>query len=575
MKNKFKRILLLVLILLTSFTLIGCDKKLKEVVDNEEFNLFLDEAFVELLGIDPLVINYMLKYPEKLGIDNSTVLPYSYTKEDDEEHFEILKNLKNRLLEFDDKELSVSQILTKKVFLDALESDISLEGFYGYKTVLDLSDGIQAMLPYQLTVYRFNTETDIDNYLDYIRCLKESFENAIAYETWRSNNNMGLTDSLIDQIIDQCDELINQEENFLIASFNEKLDEVIFLDEANKTVKKQELLSLLNNEFIEAYTYLKNALIPLKGKITHNGSASNYLKGKEFYEATLRAELGSNLSVLEIEAYFEEKLAELKAWYDENTDTYQDSVSIDLMEGLTLDSLIEFFQTKMEGLFPPLDEEIEYSILTFPEHMQGSTTSAMYFTSPIDEITTEVIYLNPTYVGEVDNTLYLTVAHEGFPGHLYQHVYLKTSNLHNVRKMFSYLAYAEGWTMYIENEIVGFIDEDAKKAFEYKNSAGPLKLCLLDIGIHYHGWSLEVATEYMNENFNLTVNTPEFIYSVILENPMMYAPYMYGYFQVQELKTSFKERLGEEYTDLAFHTALLDIGPAPFSILKEELEKYN
>ena len=168
------------------------------------------------------------------------------------------------------------------------------------------------------------------------------------------------------------------------------------------------------------------------------------------------------------------------------------------------------------------------------------------------------------------------VAHEGFPGHLYQYVYFKNKDTHNVRKVISYLGYTEGWAKYIEIETTDFVDSSAKKALEYRHMANGLLTCLLDIKIHYHGWSIDEAYEVISPFYpGYTKEEFEEWYNAILIMPTIYLPYYYGYFQVQDLKRDFKERLGKKYSDLAFHKAYLDIGPAPFSIVKSELEKYQ
>lgn len=384
-----------------------------------------------------------------------------------------------------------------------------------------------------------------------------------------------IPNSLALAIISQCEDLINQEENFLIGIFNKKLNSLSFLSEEEKISLKDENLNLINNDFINAYKYLKEALVLLKGKTTHNGALCNYPNGKEYYEARFRFNSGTDMTVLELEEYLKAKLNKLIAGYKASKEEYQEKFEINLMEGLEVETLVEYFQSKMEN-FPSLEDEIEYTIFEMSEAMQAIGYAATYSPSPIDANVKEVITINPNFIVEADNILFRTIAHEGFPGHLYQHAYFKNKDTHNVRKVIEYLAYAEGWTTYIENEIVGFVDSSAKKAMEFDNILGVLIICLLDIGIHYHGWDVDQGHEFMMQYYiEFPKEEFETTYNFYLQVPLLDIPYKFGYFQVQDLKADFKERLGENYSDLAFHKAFLDVGPAPFSILKEELEKYN
>jgi len=119
------------------------------------------------------------------------------------------------------------------------------------------------------------------------------------------------------------------------------------------------------------------------------------------------------------------------------------------------------------------------------------------------------------------------------------------------------------------------VDSSAKKAIEYMDTSSSIIICLLDIGIHYHGWDLSEATTFLNNYFQLETSQVEELYNSLLEIPLMYMEYFFTYFQIQDLKTNFKDKMGSDYSDLLFHTILLDIGPAPFSILEEVFENYK
>lgn len=569
-----KKLFLFILITILSFTLISCTKDTNDRIDNVEFNALLDEAFLEFLGTDPLNVNYSLMYPEEYGITDLTVMPYSFLTSELQEDFLDLKDLKNRIIVFSDDTLSNSQILTKKILIDYIDRNLLLENFTGYDAILNSSLGYQLMLPFSLAEYRFDDLADINHYFDYLSTTKDTFENIISYESIRSNSNIGLTDTAIDKIITQCEDLINQEENYLIEVFNQKIDNLSFLTETEKTSLKAENLNLIETDFIDAYIYLKDALVSLKGVVTHNGAICNYLNGMDYYQASFQANIGSDLTIPELEDYLEVKLSRLLINYSLNQSKYNSKFSIDLMEGLEVDNLIEYFKTNMSD-FPLLDIEIEYEVKEMYENMQDSVAAAMYLISPIDTNSKEYIYLNPTSLTDVNNTLFQTVAHESYPGHLFQHVYFKNTDAHDVRKIIDYTGYSEGWAKYIENEVVGMVDSSAKKAIEYMDTSSSIIICLLDIGIHYHGWDLSEATTFLNNYFQLETSQVEELYNSLLEIPLMYMEYFFTYFQIQDLKTNFKDKMGSDYSDLLFHTILLDIGPAPFSILEEVFENYK
>ena len=63
-------------------------------------------------------------------------------------------------------------------------------------------------------------------------------------------------------------------------------------------------------------------------------------------------------------------------------------------------------------------------------------------------------------------------------------------------------------------------------------------------------------------------------YEYILGEPANYLKYYIGYLKFLDLQKYAKKALSENYTDRAFHEAVLRIGPAPFDIIKKYLLDY-
>ena len=68
----------------------------------------------------------------------------------------------------------------------------------------------------------------------------------------------------------------------------------------------------------------------------------------------------------------------------------------------------------------------------------------------MDSVTPYVIYIIPAarYQGL---ELFTTLAHEGFPGHLYQTVSFAENNPSNIRYLVTSSGYVEGWATYVES----------------------------------------------------------------------------------------------------------------------------
>lgn len=567
-----KKTIKLTLLLLLLFTIAGCNKKNK-ISDNQNFNTYLDELFIEFLGNDPYDVNSTLLDPTKYGIEISSVEPYEFNEEADEEYYSSLKEVKNKLLTFKDNVLSEEQQLSKKILLDYIDRKLAFEGLYYYGSNLGSYLGYQAQLPIILAEYRFDDINDINHYFEYLEITKTNFEGIIQFEKEKIALGMGLTDYIIDKVIDQCEAFVNAEENYLIPVFNDKIDKLDFLTDLEKESLKQNNDKLISEDFVGAYNYLVSELRTMKGYTAHNGALANFPEGKKYYEALFRQATGTNMSVLEAKEYLIDKANDVRRNIKSN---YEILYSTDLMQNMDLDELLPFFKTKMDKDFPSLKIDVDYNIKEISESMQENSSPAMYFISPIDANVVEAIYINPLNFNELSNYTYQTLAHEGYPGHLYQNVYLKSSDLPEVRKTLHYVGYSEGWATYVENYVVGYVNKDALAAFELYDSLTYVYLGLLDIGINYEGWSEQQAYDFVSSIFvGITRNESDEMYYDLTEIPTNYLQYYFSYYQVQDLKNSFKEKMGSNYSDKLFHTIYLETGPSSFTILKEQYENYK
>lgn len=558
---------LLSIILILVLVLSGCIKTSQE----KSFEKFLDELFIYFVGDDPMDINFTLYEPDNFKIKEGEV-----TKLTSIDNYDDLERYKNKLLKYD-KLTKKESILTKDILIDYLDRLLAFKPFPYYGTMLESYIGYQAQLPIILAEYRFDDMGDILNYFEYLRVTKDSFAELIAYEKEKAERNMGLPDRLLDKTIASCEEILNSEENFLTPVFNEKIDSLEFLTEFQRKELKETNEELINNDFLGAYEYLREELEKLKGNAKHTGALANFPNGRQYYEVLFQRVTGSDMTVLEAKAFIEKIVTEKMMDYIKNsidyTRVYETTI---FMKDLKRDTLIPFFIKKMKKDFPIIEFEVNYEIKEIHPSMQQYSAPAMYLVSPIDDNRDEVIYVNPLHLEKIGNYMYQTIAHEGFPGHLYQNVYLKNSDLPEIRKILYYPGYTEGWATYVENYVVKYASTlGGVKVFEFFNSIDYLIMGLCDIGINYQGWDLETLKEFLAGYYVLTDEQIEDIYYDLVEVPTNYLQYYFSYYYLLDIKERFEETMGREYSDYVFHKIYLDTGPAPFSIIEAQYEAYK
>jgi uncharacterized protein (DUF885 family) len=226
------------------------------------------------------------------------------------------------------------------------------------------------------------------------------------------------------------------------------------------------------------------------------------------------------------------------------------------------------------------------TVKSVSESLENYCAPAYYLTPPIDDSDSNVIYINERN-SPAGLELYTTLAHEGYPGHMYQTVYNNRSILEQednyVRQILWYGGYQEGWAMYVEffsyNYAAALLSEagypDLAPAVSFEQHNRSLLLCLyslLDILIHYDNATYEEVREVLHTCGILQESSVLSIYEYLVEEPANYLKYYLGYLEILMLKQEAQTLWGEAYSDYAFHTFFLDCGPSDFDTIREALQ---
>ncbi len=231
--------------------------------------------------------------------------------------------------------------------------------------------------------------------------------------------------------------------------------------------------------------------------------------------------------------------------------------------------ILKDLQVGMEKSFPAL-KEATYTVKYVPKAMEEHLSPAFYMIPAIDDYKDNVIYVNQAHMGS-ELTLFTTLAHEGYPGHLYQTVYFAGRNPDPVRSVFNFGGYVEGWATYAEMCSYYLTPLPKEQAtLLQKNASIMLGLyTLADIGIHYDGWSRMDTVAFFSSYGIGDVATIEKVYELIIGSPGNYLRYYVGYLEFLEMKKEWAAREGEAFSQREFHEAVLDVGPAPFEIVRK------
>lgn len=575
-RNSGKRIAALLLVGCTA--LAGCSGPDGGETTGEAFEAYTEELFLEDVVENTINLHYTLAYPENFGITDYEPSLGTYSLEEMEASYEELEEIRKKLLDFETEDFSESQKLTYDILMDYVETELSVKDLVLYSEVLSPTTGYQSQLPVILAEYTFRTQRDIEDYLALIAQMDEKFAEIIEFEKQKAEAGFFMPDYAADAVIDQCNEFIEDpEHNYMIEIFNDKIDDFDGLSEEQKNDYKERNRTIITTEVVDGFEILIDGLSSLKGSGTNELGLCYYEDGIEYYEYLVRTATGSDSSVEELqkrtEGYIDSCMENIIDTVMENPEIYDEmyEYSFPITEP---DAILQDLIDKVSKDFPK-PPEVNYTIKYVHPSMQEHMSPAFYLTTPVDDIEHNVIYINEKYLGE-DSTmdLYPTLAHEGYPGHLYQNSYTNSCDLPLIRNMLSYSGYSEGWATYVEFYSYGIsgLERPLADVLRWNEAASLGLYAYIDMGIHYDGWDREDTADYLAAYGIEDEEVVNEIFETMVEEPANYLSYFIGYMEFWNLRKLAEGELGDDFVAKDFHQFLLETGPAPFYIIEDHMK---
>lgn len=540
-----------------------------------EFEAFSDNLFRKEVSSSTLTLHSLLADPAAAGITDVPVSYGSVSLEDLKADMEDTKEVLKQLEKFPYDQLNEEQQLTYEVLKEYVNTALLSDGLELYDQPLAPTIGIQAQLPVILAEYVFYSKEDIDTYLSLLSSIDEYFGEIGEFERAKADAGLFISDTSADNIITSCETyLINPDDNFITRTFDERLNAVEGLTEEEKAAYRAEHVKILGEDFVPAYQGLIQTLTDLKGKGKNTEGMWGYPDGKAYYEYLVHAVTGmSYSSVDDLKKAIEEKMvmdtAAIVSILHENPEAVSkvDGYSFSFTEP---EDIIVNLQEQITDDFPSLPE-CRYTIKDIPTALELSLSPAFYILPPLDRYEDNLIYINRNERFQ-DDPLYPTLAHEGYPGHLYQTVYFIDKNPSRLRHLLSFGSYTEGWATYVEFQSYLFdngLDSELQKLLMHNRSVLLGLHAYLDLQINYYGWSREDTASFLEQYYSITSeDTVNEIFQTMVENPANYLEYYVGYLEISSMRQRAENGLGDKFSPEKFHKFILDMGPAPFTVIR-------
>ena len=585
---------------------------------DRRFEQFTSRLFREEMTASTLNMHYIIADPAAFGITNYKPALPVYTSDQSESGRERCSTLLRQLSCIAYDRLSPENAFTYTLLKRSLENDQALAQFPYYNDPLSPSSGMQSQLPVLLAEYTFRTKRDVTDYLALLDQVDDYFASLLLYEQEKAAAGFLMPACSLEKVRKQCDSIVTAKEltqgtHFLQTTFEDRLLEL----QSRENLSSEETVSLLTENdrllatvVLPAYAALSDGLCSLEpsgsaDQAVSGGTAelSDSLpkglallpEGKTYYRHLLFAETGSSRSEKELVqmllAQFQEEQSAIRSLAKQSPSLIS-MLAEEITEEFPLtepEEMLSDLQSRMINDFPVSSPTPSFSVKDVVPSLEPYSAPAFYLTTPLGDSDNNVIYINRRN-SPMGLELYTTLAHEGFPGHLYQTVYSNRSfldkNTDPARKLVWYGGYLEGWALYVEfisyDYAADLLEQsgqtDAAQAARLEKHTRSLQLCmytLLDLLIHGEGARYDQTATFLGK---FGIDSPDVckaIYTYIAEEPCNYPKYYVGYLEILKLRDTAKNHWNDTYSDKKFHSFYLEAGTSDFSSLEDLLLMTN
>ncbi len=529
--------------------------------------LFLDRATSDITSLDQYCVN-----PAAFGIDESKV-PVTFGEFSEHENDKWVEECVEwrRKLDAIDRNLLSGQLqLAYDTYCRYFDMEIeSKDWFFNYEP-LDKYVGLHMNMPLFFGLYSFRDEQDIRNYLTLLADMPRYFGQVLVFEQERANRGYFMTEGMLNEILDDLQKVADSAEtSYLHATFREAMEKQEYLSAEQREAYIAQNDELVKTAWVTAYQLLHDGLEALRPKC--RASVGAYEQGGDAYDYycwKMRAESSNNRTVEE-EIEFLENCSKTiyTIFLPAARSCYSDFIAEKKITTGSLEGDEAYLKTLMPKIVPQMPD-VQVTYTEVPKELQDSFSPAAYLTPALDGYRDNIILTNPKDQKDYSMS---TLAHEGFPGHMFQFTY--QYNLGTIPKfqlMIETNGYAESWSTNAEWNVAQINDKYdrdlAVATFLWEYFIDTL-ITIVSLKVNGQGASLQDVKEYLSE-WGLD-SAAEDVYEYAIDMPIYFFKYTGGFCELFDLTNRC---CGED--KVAFFEEYLRWGPSYFDLLNERMEAW-
>jgi len=505
-----------------------------------------------------------------------------------EEQIGQLRRWESELEGIDQASLSVADQINFDLFSHTIKDRLFNLEYKSYLMPLNSEGGFVTGILYSVQGKRLRTSEDQEKYLQKLAALPDYLERQTAL----LNEGLESGKTIPRIIVEKCLTIIQ-------VFVEVPGDQSIFMQPFEGFEAKDNgflrALELTNTKILPAYRkfyeYVKGTyLVKTRAGI----AASELPEGNAYYEQRVRFFTTLEISpeqvyqtglseVARIKAEMEDIIKELKyegsfadflQFLRTDPQFYPKTAEELLYKAAWIAKRAEAFLPRYFGQLPRMPFTVEpVPAAIAPNYTGGRYSEGSYRTGKPGAFWVNTYALNtrPFYV------LTALALHEGVPGHHTQ--IMLAAEIEDVpafRRSTYLSAFGEGWALYAE-----YLGKEAGMYETPYEDFGRLtyemwRACRLvvDVGMHYKGWTRQEALDYMAENTALSLHEVETEIDRYIGWPAQAVSYKMGEITIRKLRKQAEEELGEAFDIRSFHDEILRNGSIPMKSLQQIITAY-